>query len=136
MNKAITLIVTALVLASPSIFQSEKGKQAQPAVQEIGETAVPSVDVNRKCGMCHTDVYVTVKKWNANASCEMCHGPGQAHMEKVISLPTELTREEFAKEINGTIISFEKPHNSGFHDYVTNYEAFELWKNNKDKQEK
>ena len=40
-------------------------------------------------------------------------------MEKVINLPAELTREEFTKEIKGTIISIDKPHNSGFHDYET-----------------
>ena len=56
-------------------------------------------------------------------------------MENVIDLPAELTREEFTKEIHGTIISFDKPHNSGFHDYATNYEALELWKHNKDKEE-
>jgi hypothetical protein len=136
MNKAITIIVTALFLTSLSIFQSEEVKQVQPPAQEIVETVIPSIDVNRKCGMCHTDLYVTIKKWNVKASCEMCHGPGQAHMEKVINLPAELTREEFTKEIKGTIISFDKPHDSGFHDYVNNYEAFELWKHNKDKAEK
>ena len=136
MNKVITIIVTALFLTSPSIFQSEEGKQAQPPAQEIVETVIPSIHVNRKCGMCHTDLYVTIKKWNVKASCEMCHGPGQAHMEKVINLPADLTLEEFPKEIKGTIISFDKPHNSGFHDYVKNYEAFELWKHNKDKEER
>jgi hypothetical protein len=136
MNKVIAIIVTALFLTLPSIFQSEQGKQAQPPAQETGETVIPSIDVNRKCGMCHTDLYVTIKKWNAKASCEMCHGPGQTHMEKVIGLPADFTAEESTKEIKGTIISFDKPHNSGFHDYVNHHEAFELWKHNKDKEEK
>ncbi len=136
MNKVITIIVTALFLTIPSIFQSEEGKQAQLPAREIIETVIPSIDVNRKCGMCHTDLYVTIKKWNEKASCELCHGPGQTHMEKVIDLPAELTREEFTREIKGTIISFDQPNNSGFHDYVKNHEAFELWKNNKDNEGK
>jgi hypothetical protein len=136
MNKAITIIAAALFLTSPAIFQSEEGKQAQPPAQETVETVIPPIEVNRKCGMCHTDMYATIKKWNVRASCELCHGPGQAHMEKVINLPAELTTEEFTKEIKGTIISFDKPHESGFHDYVNNYEAFDLWKKNKDKQER
>ena len=134
MNKVITMIVTALFLTSPLIFQSDEGKQAQAPAQEIVETVIPPIAVNRKCAMCHTDLYVTIKKWNAKASCEMCHGPGQAHMEKVINLSAELTQEEFTKEIKGTIISIDKPHNSGFHDYVNSHEAFELWKHNKDKE--
>ncbi len=98
------------------IEKNEENQEKETGGGVLSSSAVK----NKKCGMCHTEKYVTIKKWATNVECESCHGQGKDHMEAVIELPADLPEKEFREKVKQTIRSFniENPGTAGFHDYI------------------
>ncbi len=91
----VILLILPRVMPTPAVIEKYGfyPKQSEENTGEWSGLPVSYAD-SSVCGDCHQDKHGTwAESKHSTVSCETCHGPGEAHVEKRVDLVVDTSRE-------------------------------------------